>query len=68
MTTNRRGPAPTQRRLDGRHIRFSWRYQTFQVKTKQGQWVNVRHELARAYAAAGFPVEAAEVVAQGDLF
>ena len=43
-------------RADGRYLRFSWRYDTWQVKTRTGAWVNVRTALAQAYAAAGFPI------------
>ncbi len=59
MTTERRPrSAPKAQRLpDGRYIRFSWRYNTWQV---QGgplrEWRNIRPELARCYAAAGFPI------------
>ena len=43
-------------RVDGRYLRFSHRYASWQVQTRAGLWANIRTEQARAYAAAGFPI------------
>ena len=44
----------------GRYVRFSWRYNTWQVNrhTADGrsEWRNISAHIARSYAAAGFPV------------
>jgi hypothetical protein len=45
---------PTMR-VDGRYLRFSHRYNTWQVKTRDG-FINCSVPMARAYAAAGFPI------------
>ena len=62
MTTDRKGPAPSVRRPDGRYLRFSWRFNCWQIKTKDGTFRNVSVPMARAYAAAGLPIG----VQQGD--
>lgn len=67
MTSQRRGPAPATRREDGRYLRFSWRYASWQVQDKRGAWHNVRVDLARAYSAAGFPVLPDTTQTQGEL-
>ena len=41
---------------DGRYLRFSHRYNAWQVKTREGAWVNVSVPMARCYAAAGMPI------------
>lgn len=41
---------------DGRYLRFSHRYNSWQVKDRVGNWRNVRPELARCYAAAGMMI------------
>ena len=46
----------SSRRADGRYLRFSWRYNTWQVKDRMGNWRNVHVGMARAYASAGFPI------------
>jgi hypothetical protein len=51
-----RAPVKPQRRVDGRYIRFSFRYDSWQVQTPDKTWANIRPEMARAYAAAGFPI------------
>ena len=60
MSSDRRKPGAAPQKMvvraDGRYLRFSWRYDTWQVKTRTGAWVNVRTALAQAYAAAGFPI------------
>lgn len=58
MTTNIKPitKRPTVRTVDGRYLRWSWRYNTFQMKTVAGEWRNVPAHIARCYAAAGFPV------------
>lgn len=56
MTTERKGPVPTVRRADGRYVRWSWRYASWQTQDRFGNWRNIRTELARAYVAAGLPV------------
>lgn len=56
MSSDRRGPTPTVRRKDGRYLRFSHRYNTWQVIDTRGAWRNVRIDLARGYASAGFPI------------
>ncbi|CAB4241044.1 hypothetical protein UFOVP228_48 [uncultured Caudovirales phage] len=43
-------------RADGRYLRFSWRYGTWQVKDKTGHFRNVSVPMARCYATAGFPI------------
>lgn len=47
---------PSTRRADGRYLRFSFRYNAWQIKTREGSWVNTSVPMARAYAAAGFPI------------
>lgn len=46
----------------GRYVRFSHRYNTWQVNRKnaagQMEWHNISTNIARCYAAAGFPVGA----------
>lgn len=60
MSTDRRSPTPRPFRADGRYLRFSHRYNTWQVKTAAGDWRNLRQiELVRAYAAMGFPIGSA---------
>lgn len=44
------------RRKDGRYLRFSHRQNTWQVMDPHGAWRNVRIDLARGYASAGFPI------------
>ena len=68
MTSARKGPAPTVRREDGRYLRFSHRYNAWQVMDRLGQWRNIRVELARGYASAGFPVESTDVFVQQEMF
>jgi hypothetical protein len=51
-------PVAAVRREDGRYLRYSFRYDTWQVRTRHGTWANIRIELARAYAASGFPIGA----------
>ena len=42
---------------DGRYLRFSHRYNAWQVQdTHAGIWRNVSVPMARSYAAAGFPI------------
>lgn len=55
MTAKRKGPVPTFR-SDGRYVRFSWRYNAWQVMNKDGTWRNVRPFIAQCYVAAGMPV------------
>lgn len=58
--------------IDGRYLRWSWRYNTWQVLTRTHQWVNIKVPLARCYAAAGFQVSVEDtetpLPAQGQLF
>lgn len=56
MTTERKGPAPSVRRPDGRYLRWSWRYNAWQIKTRDGGFKNISTPLARSYAAAGLPI------------
>lgn len=48
--------AVSTRRADGRYLRWSWRYNTWQVKARDGSFRNVSVPMARAYAAADFPI------------
>lgn len=41
---------------DGRYLRWSWRYNSWQVKDRHGLWRAVRPEIARCYAAAGMMI------------
>lgn len=55
----RRDQAPIKavRREDGRYVRWSWKYNTWQVNDPTAHtWRNIRPELARCYAASGFPI------------
>jgi len=54
--TDRKNKARIIRSLDGRRIRFTHRFNTWQVLKPNGDWRNIRPELARCYAAAGFPI------------
>ena len=59
MTSDRRGAKPKQqmtRTVLGRYMRFSHRYNCWQVQTRDGTFKNVSVPMARCYAAAGFPV------------
>lgn len=59
MTTERKRGKPSQkmtRTALGRYMRWSWRYNTWQVQTREGVWKNASVPMARAYAAAGFPI------------
>ena len=57
MSSDRKpNKAISTRRVDGRYLRFSHRYNAWQIKTKDGQFRNVNAVMARAYAAAGFPI------------
>ena len=47
--------SPKDKRV-ARYVRFSHRYNAFQVQTREGVWVNVRPVVARAYVAAGFGI------------
>jgi hypothetical protein len=52
-------PVTARRRADGRYVRFSHRYNTWQVKTPTPTgpvWRNISANLARVYTACGFPV------------
>ena len=49
-------PMPSIRREDGRYVRFSHRYKSWQIQTRTGDWRNIRPSLARCYVAAGLPV------------
>ena len=62
MTSERRKDADI-RRADGRYVRWSWRYKTFQCMM-DGHWRNITPENARAWAAAGLPLG----VHGGDIF
>lgn len=71
MTSSRtpRPPGPqAQRAINGRYLRYSYRYQTWQVQDSLARtWRNVRPELAAAYNAAGFPTGASPIDAQLEL-
>ena len=41
---------------DGRYLRWSHRYNAWQMMTREGTFINVSVPMARAYAAAGFPI------------
>ena len=58
MTTNRRPDYRVKSitLTDGRYLRFSHRFNTWQVLDRTGNWRNVRPELARCYAAAGMMI------------
>ena len=59
----RRGPTPLVVDVKQRKLRWSWRYQTWQVNVngRPDDWRNIRAPLARCYAAAGL-----EVLTSGD--
>ena len=49
--------ALTQKVMDGRYVRWSWRYNSWQFEDKTSRvWRNIRPDLARALAAAGYRV------------
>lgn len=51
------GQTHSTRTPDGRYIRFSHRFNAWQVQDHTaGVWRNVRVELARAYVASGMPI------------
>lgn len=43
-------------RIDGRYLRWSHRYSAWQIRTREGTYINVSVPMARAYAAAGLPI------------
>lgn len=47
--------SPKDKRV-ARYVRFSHRYATWQVQSREGIWLNVRPVVARAYVAAGFGI------------
>lgn len=50
---------PALERSNGRYIRFSHRYNTWQVRKHTGsgwEWKNVSANIARCYAALGYPI------------
>jgi hypothetical protein len=64
-----RTPVKPVRRADGRYLRFSWRYNAWQIQSPiTNDWRSIRPEMARCYAAAGFPigVQTANHSNQGD--
>lgn len=61
----KRAAAPA-RAPDGRYVRWSYRYHTYQVLDRLGEWRNIREPLADAYIAAGFPFR--EIKPQRELF
>lgn len=53
----KRNNTPDIRRADGRYVRWSWRYKTFQSQCAvTGQWMNITPEMARSWASAGLPI------------
>jgi hypothetical protein len=55
-------------RVGGRYLRFSWKYNTWQVQTRYGDFRNVNLALARCYATMGFPIEPEHTNAQQEIF
>jgi hypothetical protein len=59
MSSNRRRTHTPRdvRRPDGRYVRWSFRYNAWQVRDAvTGAFRNIKPEMARCYAAAGFPI------------
>lgn len=58
--------------MDGRYVRFSWRYNSWQFEDKLARtWRNIRPELARALVSAGYRVGVGDTQTewqQGELF
>ena len=58
MTSDRRkqAVAPKARVADGRYLRWSWRYNAWQIRSREGVWHNCNVPMARCYATMGFPI------------
>ena len=70
MSSSRaRTPGPqAQRAINGRYLRYSYRYRTWQVQDPLARvWRNIRPEMAAAYSAAGFPKGASPIDEQMEM-